>query len=226
MPDSYYVNLKTLTLQEYEKELIEVELVPSRRMLQKDIKSNFTCLEKNGIKYLDEVISVLKTPEKIKLFSKRSGISEEYLIMLKREIASSQPKPVKLEDFPGISEETIKKLAMYDIKNTKQLFDFVMTEDHRKRLGRKTGISYAEIVELTKLTDVCRIKWVGAAFARLLVDSPEDTVKKISKADHKKLYDIVVKINEEKKYFKGKFGPNDLKVCIIAAKNVPDAIQY
>jgi secreted Zn-dependent insulinase-like peptidase len=36
----------------------------------------------------------------------------------------------------------------------------------------------------------------------------------------------LIKINEEKKYFKGKFGANDMKLCIIAAKDVPDAIKF
>jgi hypothetical protein len=33
-------------------------------------------------------------------------------------------------------------------------------------------------------------------------------------------------INEDKKYYKGKLGLNDMKLCVLAAKSVPDAIKY
>jgi len=96
----------------------------------------------------------------------------------------------------------------------------------RKALCKKAGIAPDEILELTKLTDVSRIKWVGANFARLLVDSPYDTAEKVSNAIHTDVYETLVKINKEKKYFKGMFGLNDMKLCVIAAKNVPKAIRY
>ncbi len=226
MKDNYYIDLESIPLSEYEKELGQTELMKSRKILQEDIKSRFASLAKNGIRNLDDILSALKTPAKIKDFSKRSGLSEEYLAILKREIASRQPKPVNIKDFSGISKPAVQKLERINIKNTKQLFDHVKTEETRKELSKKTDIPYADILELTKLTDVCRIRWVGANFARLLVDSPSDTVEKVSKADYKKLYDILMKINEEKKYFKGKFGANDMKLAVLDARNVPDAIRY
>jgi hypothetical protein len=35
-----------------------------------------------------------------------------------------------------------------------------------------------------------------------------------------------MEINEEKKYFKGKFGLNDMKLCVDAAKKVPRSMQF
>jgi hypothetical protein len=226
MSAGYYIDLKSVTLRGYEKELEETVLLPGRRMLQNDTGENFRRLEKNGIKNLQEILDALKTPEKIRSFSGRTGISTEYLTILKREIAGNLPKPVKLADFPGISKAAIKKLSLLTLNDTKQLFEFVITEYNRKDMCEKTGITYDVMLELTKLTDVSRIKWVGANFARLLVDSSEDTAKKVSKADYTKLYDAVIRINEEKKYFKGKFGLNDMKLCVLAAKNVPDVIKF
>lgn len=226
MTNNYYVDLKTVLLSDYAAELKTMELIPSRKMLQENIENNFLCLKKNGIRNLDDLIIALKTPVKIKNFAEKTGLSEEYLAVLKREIASSQPKPVNFADIPNISKATIKKLEKNNIKNTKQLFDFIKTEKDRKEFCGKTAVPYAEILELTKLTDVSRIKWVGANFARLLVDSPCDTVKKVVQAECKTLYENLMNINEKKKYFKGKFGQNDMKLCILAAKNVPDAITY
>jgi hypothetical protein len=226
MKNNYYIDLESISLTEYEKELGQTELMPSRKLLQEDIKKRFTCLNKHGIKNLIDILSVLKTPDKIKRFSEKSGLPEEYLAILKREIASRQPKPVNIKDFPGILKATVKKLERIKITNTKQLFNFVKTEKERKELSKKSGLSYKEILELTKLTDVSRIRWVGSNFARLLVDSPSDTVEKVSKAEYESLYIILMKINEEKKYFKGKFGQHDMKLCIDDARNVPNAIKY
>ena len=129
-------------------------------------------------------------------------------------------------NFRNISKNTVKKLESLGIKDTKKLFEFVKTEKSRKELSSKTGISSKEILELTKLTDVCRITRVGATFARILVDSSCDTVKKIAKADYEKLYEEINKINEEKKYYKVKFGFKDMKRDLLAAKSVPNAIKY
>jgi len=226
MEDNYYIDLKAISLSEYKKELEQAELLPSRKILKEDIQQRFACLSQHGIKSLDDLLRALKTPEKLKAFAQKTGLPEDYLVILKREIGSSQPKPVNLKDFPGISQDTIQKLETLGIGNTKQLFSLVKTPDDRQELGHKTGISGADILELTKLTDVSRIRWVGANFARLLVDSEWDTVEKVAQADYHQLYNELVRINKEKEYFKGMFGLNDMKLCVNAAKLVPAAIQY
>ncbi len=50
-----------------------------------------------------------------------------------------------------------------------------------EELSSKIGINSKKILELTKLTDVSRIKLVDANFARVLVDSSYNTVKKVAK---------------------------------------------
>lgn len=187
MEDNYYIDLKSISLSDYEKDLENAELIPSRRIIQEDLKNRFSTLKKHGINNLNDILVILKNPDKIKNFSKKTSLPEEYLTILKREIASSLPKPINLTDFPGISKTSIKNLEKLNIKNTKQIFDYVKTEADRKKFCKKSDISYKEILELTKLTDVSRIKWVGANFARLLVDSNVDTLVKVSKADYKEL---------------------------------------
>jgi hypothetical protein len=226
LEDNYYIDLKKISLSKYEKELETAELLPSRKIIQENLKNRFMILAEHGIKSLSDLLTTLKTPEKIKAFALKSGVPEDYLVILKREVASFLPKPVNLADFPGVSKAALVTLKKIGIKNTKELFDLVKTEASRKDLSRKIGISDKEILELTKLTDLSRIRWVGANFSRLLADSACDTLEKVANADYKTLYNAVIKINEEKKYFKGKFGLNDMKLCIIAAKSVPVAVKY
>jgi hypothetical protein len=226
METNYYINLSDISIPTYQRKLQQYELLPSRMILKEEMELRFSKISKEGIKNLEELLSVLKTPVKLKSFASKTDIPEEYLVILKREMMSNFPKPVEIKDFQGISKAAVQALSKINIKNTKQLFAFVKTDAERKEFCKKTGIFPDEILELTKLTDVSRIRWVGANFARLLVDSGCDTVNKIIKADYITLYDKLIKINEEKKYFKGKFGLNDMKLCIIAAKDVPDAIKF
>lgn len=226
MTDAYYLDLESISLSDYEKELQDTELLPSRAIIKEDIHARFEILDQHGVHHLKDVLTILKTPEKVKAFAQLSGLPEGYLAILKREVASSQPKPVALADFPGIKRVTVEKLAQLGIKDTRQLFAFVQSESDRKELSKKTEIPDEEILELTKLSDVVRIRWVGANFARLLVDSSYDTLAKVSDADYEKVYAALVKINQEKRYFKGMFGANDMKMCVAAARNVPRTIQY
>jgi hypothetical protein len=226
MEDDYYIDLSRITLQDYEKQLATAELLPSRRILQEELHPRFDCLRAQGFQVLSQLLAALKTPPKIKALAQKSGLPEEYLVILKREINSSLPKPVDLADFPGLDPETVSKLALLGIANTRQLFARVKNAADRRALGEETGIPAQEILELTRLTDVCRIKWVGANFARLLVDSDWDTVEKVAQASYPQLHEQLVRINAAKQYFKGMFGLNDTKLCVLAARDVPQAIQY
>jgi len=226
LEDNYYIDLKKISLSAYADELAHTELIPSRRIIQEDIPQRFACLARHGVANLADLLNALKTSGKIIAFAEKTGLPEEYLAILKREISSNQPKPVAIKDFPGIPADAVQKLEALRITNTKQLFDHVKTPESRQSLARKTALPPEVILELTKLTDVVRIKWVGANFARLLVDSGCDTVEKVTGADYAQVYHQLMKINEEKQYFKGKFGLNDMKLCVLAAKSVPLAIQY
>ncbi len=226
MKGEYHIDLKSISLFEYEEELERTELIASRRIIKEGLKERFAVMREYGVENLDDLMTVLKTPVKMKTFSMKTGLPEEYLVILKREIASNQPKPINLNEFPGISKTAVEQLEKLKIRNTIQLYDHIKTESARSMLCDKTGIPYDEILELAKLTDVARIKWVGANFARLLVDSECDTVDKVTKADYQELYGALMIINEKKNYFKGKFGLNDMKLCVAAAKNVPDTIRF
>ena len=106
------------------------------------------------------------------------------------------------------------------------LFGKIITPKSRKELANKSGITDLEIMELTKLTDLSRIKWVGAMFARVLFESGFDTVEKVSKANHEDLYKRITQLNKERNLYKGNIGVNDIKLCVNDAKEVPLEIEY
>lgn len=226
MVDDYNINLENYSLTSFKEELLNTELIPSRRILKDEIDLRFRILSENGVENLQELLIFLKTPKKTAKFAKITGLPEDYLLILRREVNSYQTKPVVLEKFPGIKNDTILKLKSQGIRNTAHLFKRVKTPDERNKLAMETGVSAFEILELTKLTDLSRVKWIGPTFARMFVDSGIDTVDKLSKSNYKILYKKLIDVNNLKGYTKANFTEKDVFLCVNVSKMVPNVIRY
>jgi len=187
----------------------------------------FACLEENGIENLEQLQRALKTKSAIQSFAEVTGLPLDYLTILRREVNSYQPKPIDLKDFPGVDPDVVRKLHQIGIENTEQLFPYMLTRQARSEFARQRQIEYEDMLELTKLTDVARIKWVGPKFARLLIESEYDTVEKIADSNYEELYLALIRVNEETGIYKGKFGIEDMKSWVnVVVQDVPRVIQY
>ena len=107
---NYNLDLECLSIQEYKDLLKKQNLLPGRRVLWNDIDNNFSVLEFQGIKTVAQLKKSLSSPGKIALLAACSFISENYLVILKREIGSLQQKPVPLSSFPVINSLRIQEL--------------------------------------------------------------------------------------------------------------------
>jgi hypothetical protein len=226
MPD-YYPDLEKFSLNKLQKIIETTRLLPSQKILQENTEERFACLKKNGIENLQQLQEALQTKKNILAFAQKTGLPIEFLTLLRREVNSYQPKPILLKDFPGINPEDVQKLAQIGIRNTKQLFERVTTPDARAELMEQTQIEPGKLLELTKLSDMARMKWVGPKFARLLVESEYDTAEKVIQADYTELYQDLIRTNQERGIYKGKFGLNDMKSWVkVMIQEVPLVIQY
>ncbi|NJK95142.1 MAG: DUF4332 domain-containing protein [Bacteroidales bacterium] len=126
----------------------------------------------------------------------------------------------------GISSETVALLESKGIKDTLTLFDKVKTQTDREILSRDTGIRPEEIMLLTKLTDLSRIRWVGCTFARVLYEAGFETTTSVAEADYQYLYNTILRLNSEKNLYKGQIGLNDMKLCVLSAREVSSEIEY
>jgi hypothetical protein len=222
----YYIDLGKITIEDYQKKLESAYLQPSRMVLKEKLDERFGYFEQIGIKNVKELIQALKTKDKFAELSKVACFSVDYLTILLRELNSTLPKPNKIKDFSGISNDTVVRLEKIGIKNTVKLFDRVLNAESRKELAENTGVTDIEILELTKLSDLSRIKWVGVTFARILYELGIDTVEKASKVDPEKLHTSINLLNKEKNIYKGQIGLNDMKIFVNAAKEIPLEIEY
>ena len=89
----YCLDLERLSLEEYKILLIQQDLLPGRRVLWENMDTNFASFESSHIKTVGQLKKSLSTPLKIAVLSSESGISEDYLVILRREIGSLDQKP-------------------------------------------------------------------------------------------------------------------------------------
>ena len=222
----YYIDLEKITVEDYRTKLESAYLPPSRMILRERLDERFGYLKSIGIRNIKELIQILKKKDKFTELQNVECLSGNYLTILLRELNSILPKPNKIAEFKGISENTVVKLDKIGIKNTVKLYDRIITSENRKELAESIGIKNSEILELTKLTDLSRIKWVGTTAARMLYDLGLDTVEKVSKADYNDLHKKINLLSREKNIYKGQIGLNDIKILINVAKEVPQEIEY
>jgi hypothetical protein len=222
----YYIDLGSISIDNYKEKLESSDLLPGRMILKERLDERFNYFKSIGIKNVLELQQTLKKKDKLAELTKVNCLSEDYLVILLREINSIQPKSNKIKEFIGISSDTVSKLEKLGIKDTVGLFDKVKTPESRTELAFSAGIDIAEILELTSLTDLSRIKWVRATFARMLYETGIDTVDKASKADYVKLHMKINQFNKERNFFKGQIGLHDVKLFVDAAKEVTLEIMW
>lgn len=222
----YYIDLEKISIDDYKTKIESAYLPPSRMILKEQLDERFGYFKSAGIQNLQELMHHLKKKDKLHTLQITGCFPGDYLTILLRELNSLLPKPNKIDEFSGISSDTIRSLEKVGIKNTQHLFNKVINADDRKNLSEQTGIPEPEILELTRLSDLSRIKWVGVSFARMLYDVGIDCVEKASKCNPEKLHAEINRINKEKQLYKGQIGLNDIRIFIEAAKDVPLDIKY
>jgi hypothetical protein len=222
----YYIDLEKITLDGYRTKLESAYLPPGRMILKDKLEVRFGYFKSIGIKNVKGLIHLLKKKDKFSELSKIDCLSGDYLTILLRELNSTLPKPNKIADFTEISKDTIYTLEKIGITNTEKLYDRVIKKSDRQMLADTTGIDERDILELTKLTDLSRIKWVGVTYAQMLYDLGVDTVEKVSKSDPIDLHSRINQIIKEKNIFKGSIGLNDVKILVEVASEIPAEIEY
>lgn len=222
----YYIDLTSISIDKYKEILKTTELIPSWKVLGENIDKNLDAIKSQGVENLNELLIALKDKGKIQEFSKQSGLPANYLEVLKRVVNGYRQKPNKIKDFTCIPEVVSNKLDALGIKNTLKLYDEVLTHQKRTELSQKTGISKDEMIRLTKLTDLSRIRWVNHTFAYVLLESGYDTTETVANADYKKMYETIKKLNEERKIYNAHIGERDMKMVIESAQSLEFDIEY
>lgn len=194
----YYIDLDKISIDDYRRKLESAYLPPSRLILKDKLDERFEYFKSIGINNVQELMQLLRKKDKWVELSKIDLLSGDYLNILLRELNSSLPKLNKLSDFKEIAEETIVCLEKIGINNTEKLYDRVVKKSDRQKLANSIGIDYKDILEITKLADLSRIKWVGVTYAQMLYDLGVDSVEKVGVSDPIDLHSRINQMIKEK----------------------------
>ena len=224
---AYMPDISKIKLEEFKKELLTGRLLPSRKPLLDDIEWKFAQLKNAGIDNAARLKEILRSNPNLKRLAEETGISEGYLILLKRETNNLLPTPIKFSNVPNISEEIVKQLNALNIVNTENLFPFVKDPENRQKFKNLSGLSMDQILWLTKLVDISRIKWVGPKLARLILETEYDTVIKLANGDPSEVLKAFNDAKNIHKTYQGPLGINDIESWIrqVVVKT-PLVIEY
>jgi hypothetical protein len=214
----YSLDLRKISIDAYKEILRNQYLLPSRRILHQDMDSSFDALHSCQIKNLGELKSALSTSQKLSTFSEKSGLSKDYLTILRREIVSIEPKTALIKEFPEVDGEVINSLEVEGIKSSKDFYEFYNSLKDKKEITRKISISKEQAQELYCLCDLVRINGVGAIAAKDFFDAGYESAYDVANTTAQKMLERVSKVNAIKQYYKAKLGTKDMQFCIDFAR--------
>lgn len=194
----YNLDLEKISVETYKTILKSQNLLPSRKILMQNIDENFAFFEQKEIQYVSQLRKNISTPQKITFFAEMSGMSVEYLSILKREINSLVQKPVPITSFPDIDSTLVSRLDEAGIKNSKDYWEQ----------------NQSETEELFRLCDLVRINGVGPIAAKVFYEAGYLSVSEVAEADAAVMLEKATAVNEAQHYYKGKLGLKDMQFCI------------
>ncbi len=212
----YHINPADFSLAYLKENLLSRELIPSREPLKDGLEEKFIILKEMKIETIEDLLIILKTKMKLEEFSKLSGITIEYLTLLRREVNSYFPNPVPLKKFPGVSVKDLDRLSEQGIKNSRHLYEKASLKSSRVSLAKIAGISLENLDELVGLADLARAYGVGPVFARILYDTGIHSIRELIKYSPKE----IIQLYEDKFKQKADFSLRDMKFCLEIAREL------
>jgi hypothetical protein len=225
MSDNYFIDPDKFSIDKFKNILKTKDILPGRIVLKDKLDERFDLLKSKGINLLSDLLNILKTKPRVEKFAKETGLSADYLIILRREANSYISVPVKLIDLPFIDTDIIEKLELNGIKDSKQLFDNAAKRPEREKLANRYKLPLDKISELVQLCDLVRITGVGPVFARIIYDSGIKTVRDFLSFDSSDLFERLTRTNNEKGLTKAKFTIKDIEYCIELGKDLPLVLE-
>ncbi len=179
MRSHYYLNPEMYSLAKFQKSLDSRELIPSRQILKEKLHQRLNRLHQMGLKNLADLLSALGSNAKIVDFAQRSGISANYLTLLRREANSYFPSPVNLSRFEGVDESVVSVLEAAGIRTSKKLYELVADADQLSAFLSLNTLEENQLSKVISLADLSRLYGVGPTFAAMLFDAGIDSVRSI-----------------------------------------------
>ena len=123
------------------------------------LADSILCLKAEGIYKFSTLLESIKTPGRMKQFSKKTGISPAILRILKHDLELWFPRPVPLAMLEPIQHHSayFDQLAAVGISNQLQMVSSAQTPQSRRALSKRTGVPMKAVVEIAKCCDLYRM---------------------------------------------------------------------
>ncbi len=209
---AYHIDAEKVSLDDLQKRLEATDLVPSRASLKEGAAGKMRALEEQGVTTLAGLRNEIKNAKHLAAIAKATGIEEQYLVLLRREIEGYFPRPVDLKTFTWLPGDDIARLEQKGISDTATLYEMADNAQKRTALAKSVDVPVATLEALIRLADLMRVQWVMAACY--------DSAARVAAADPAELCEALMRVNSGDKFFKGKIGLRDVKRLILAASYV------
>ncbi len=217
----YEISLKDISLDQFETILRTKRILPGRVILLEQLTERFQILKSDNVNNVEDLISLLKSPQKIKFYAEKSDIPADYLTILKREASSYSTKPVKLKNIIPGDPIVLKALEQEGIQNSKQFYLKCFSSDQRISLSDKLNIETDIINYILKLCDLLRINGVGPMFAQFLYDVGIDSVKSVLSISQEEILDMFNEYIQTTDFPDVNLSINDIRHCKEMGKFLP-----
>jgi hypothetical protein len=227
MTAEYHLDMEAFSLDEFRHILETERLLPSEAILRDRLAERFSTLESMGIRHMADLTAAIKTKTKLERFAQASGLSKEYLVVLRRRAGSYTPRPIPLQKLVGVDPEVVERLAAVSVRDTRQLFERAKSKAGRSALAREAGVSDDAVLELTKLSDLARPPYVGPAFARLLYEAGVVSIAMLADMDAHELHECLAEAKARTGVYRAALpGVEDMAAWLASVRRLPPAVEY
>ena len=225
MDNSYGLDMESVSIERFQTMLENKDLLPSRRMLLDDIDGRFTALKAAGVKTMADLVSFLKTSKRVLQATESTGIPEEYLKVLRREVGGYQPKPLRLSEFKNLTMAQVAALQAAGIKTSFDLLRAGASKAGRADLIAQTGLSDALVLELVQTSDLCRIMGVGLLSAEVFLEASITSVGEILSQPPVSMLEKTAAVYAKRELGAAPITMNDILFCVDAARILPLVLE-
>lgn len=222
---TYYLSFDDFLLDNFRDALKAKTILPGRVILKEDIDARFDVLAEHGLETMTDLTDALKTKKKLAAFADKSGLSEEYLTILRREANSYKSKPVNLKDLPTFHEDAIEVLDSAGIRNTVQFFEKAAKKTDRLRLAKELNLELSALNELIQLTDLVRITGVGPVFAGMLHEAGITSVEQFMDISRETLCEEINGTIRRLEIKSPLLTPKDMDYCLSLSRDLPIVVE-
>lgn len=203
------------TLVELAERLRSADLVPSQRPLLERTDDRLRQLSDAGITSVEDIREQLKYTKSVPSVASRSGVDEDYLILLRRAVLGFFPRPEPLRAFDWIPADVIAALEKVGITNSDQLHAACV--GGHAEVAERSDTPAETVAELAELSDLVRVQWVNPSLARTLRAAGYRTPAAVAEADPAELVRALAHANEDRKFFNATIGERDVRRIIHTA---------